>query len=100
MKGAAGEAAAGQAFAGLALRAPSSGRFYARPSPGEPAFVKPGDVVSAGQTVALLEVMKTFNRIAYGGGGLPDRARVTRVVPADESDVLENDVLLELEAAP
>lgn len=84
---------------GQLFRSPLSGRFYARPAPGKPLFVKPGDVIATGQTVALLEVMKTFNRIAYGGDGLPARARVLAVVPADESDVDEGDVLLRVEPA-
>lgn len=84
---------------GLSFRSPLSGRFYARPSPDQPVFVRPGDVIEAGRTVALLEVMKTFNRIAYGGEGLPARARVLAVVPADESDVDEGDVLLRVEPA-
>jgi acetyl-CoA carboxylase biotin carboxyl carrier protein len=97
-----GSAAASRAEAdarGLAFLSPLSGRFYARPSPDQPVFVKPGDVIEAGRTVALLEVMKTFNRIAYGGEGLPARARVLAVVPADESDVDEGDVLLSVEPA-
>ncbi len=49
--------------------------------------------------MALLEVMKTFNRVQYGGPGLPARARVVRVVPDNESDVDGGDILLELEPA-
>lgn len=85
------------AEAGLVLRSPSSGRFYGRPAPDKDAFVVVGDVVSMGQTVALLEVMKTFNRVQYGGAGLPERARVKRIVPANESDLEQGAVLLELE---
>lgn len=81
----------------LVFRSPSSGRFYGRPSPGEPPFVAAGDEIAAGQTVALLEVMKTFNRVQYGGAGLPERARVVRVVPEDESDLSSGDPILELE---
>ena len=81
----------------LTFRAPSSGRFYGRPSPDKPPFVNVGDVISTGQTVALLEVMKTFNRIQYGGGSLPERARVVRIVPDDQADLASGDVILELE---
>ena len=83
---------------GLVFVAPSSGRFYSRPAPDKPPFVSAGDRVSAGHTVCMLEVMKTFSRIAYGGPGLPDPARVVRVVPADEDDLEAGDVILELEA--
>jgi len=98
-----GPAAAAEATeaeaAGLSFRSPLSGRFYARPAPGEAAFVTVGDVVEAGQTVALLEVMKTFNRITYGGDGLPARGRVLAVGPDDEADVDEGDVLIRVEPA-
>jgi len=94
-----GRAAAEVAEGVLAVRAPSSGRFWARPSPDRPPFVAPGDVVTAGQTVCLLEVMKTFNRITYGGPDLPERARVTAVRPADGDDLAGGDVILELEPA-
>lgn len=84
---------------GLVFLAPLSGRYYARPAPGEPAFIEVGDEIQAGQAVALLEVMKTFNRISYGGDGLPARAKVLAIVPHDEADVEEDDVLLRLEPA-
>ncbi len=81
----------------LVFRSPSSGRFYSRPSPDKPAFVTEGEVISTGHTVALLEVMKTFNRIQYGGTDLPTRAKVLRIVPADEDDLSAGQVILELE---
>ena len=83
----------------LSFDAPMSGRFYGRPSPGEPPFVAQGDTVTRGQTVGLLEVMKTFNRVVYGGDGLPERARVIAVVPEDESDLDAGDIILQLEPA-
>ncbi|MBL8946165.1 MAG: hypothetical protein JNK45_23565 [Myxococcales bacterium] len=89
-------AAAGTAGA-LLFRSPLSGRFYARPSPDRPDFVKPGDEITTGQTVALLEVMKTFNRLAYGGADLPERARVRAVLVRDEADVEAGTPILELE---
>ena len=82
----------------LLFTAPTSGRFYGRSGPGKPAFVAVGDTISTGTTICLLEVMKTFNRVTYGGDGLPDRARVKAVLVADEADVNAGDALLELEA--
>jgi acetyl-CoA carboxylase biotin carboxyl carrier protein len=87
------------AVQGLVFRSPLSGRYYSKSGPGQPAFVKPGDVIETGQTVALLEVMKTFNRITYGGEGLPTRAKVSAVLVMDESDVDEGTPLLRLEPA-
>ncbi len=82
---------------GLAFRSPLSGRFYLRPSPDQPPFVSSGDTIKVGQTVALLEVMKTFNRVTYGGDGLPPTATVVEVVPENESDLDQGDVILRLE---
>lgn len=81
---------------GLAFRSPLSGRFYLRPAPDQPPFVSPGDTVKVGQTVALLEVMKTFNRLTYGGDGMPETAKVVAVVPENESDLAQGDVILRL----
>ena len=55
--------------------------------------------VAPGQTVALLEVMKTFHRVAYGGDGLPERAKDVAIVPAEESDLAGGDAILTLEPA-
>ena len=76
--------------------APMSGRFYSRPSPTEAPFVAVGDTVTRGQTIGLLEVMKTFNRLVYQGEGLPERADVTEIVPSDGDDVVRGDPILRL----
>jgi len=90
-------AASSAAAAQLVLRSPSSGRFWCRPAPDQPAFVAAGMEIATGQPIGLLEVMKTFTRLGYGGEGLPARARVVRVVPEDGEDVDAGAVLLELE---
>lgn len=97
--GAGPSATADAAAAGLTFTAPSSGRFYGRSAPGKPPFVAVGDVVRAGQTLCLLEVMKTFHRVTYGGAGLPTAARIVRVAVADDADVGPGDVLYYLEPA-
>ncbi len=78
------------------FRAPTSGRYYGRPGPGKAAFCQVGDVIGSGTVIALLEVMKTFHRVSYGGAGLPERARVVRILPEEESDVNAGDPLVEL----
>jgi len=80
----------------LAFTAPMSGRFYCRPSPSEAPFVSAGDIVQRGQTLGLLEVMKTFNRLVYQGDHLPDAAKVEKVVPNEGDDVVRGDVILAL----
>jgi acetyl-CoA carboxylase biotin carboxyl carrier protein len=57
-------AAAPAADAGLIdIKSPTVGTFYAAPSPGEPAFVSVGSVVTPETIVCLLEAMKVFNQI-------------------------------------
>lgn len=90
-------AATGDAALGLVFHAPTSGRFYSRPAADRPPFVAEGTQLTAGTTVCLLEVMKTFHRVTYGGPGLPDTARVRRVLVADGADVSAGDPLLALE---
>lgn len=85
------------AAAGLVFRAPTSGRFYGRPSPDKPPFVSVGTELDAGATICLLEVMKTFHRVTYGGATLPDRARVRELLVADGADVNAGDALLALD---
>lgn len=94
--GTAAHAATADAAGGLVFRAPTSGRFYSRAAPDKPPFVTVGAELAPGSTVGLLEVMKTFNRITYGGPGLPERARIERILVADGDDVNAGDPLLAL----
>ncbi|MBS0213472.1 MAG: acetyl-CoA carboxylase biotin carboxyl carrier protein [Proteobacteria bacterium] len=48
---------------GHVLRSPMVGTFYASPNPESPAFVKVGQAVKAGETLAIIEAMKMFNPI-------------------------------------
>lgn len=49
--------------AGHILRSPMVGTFYASPNPDSPPFVKVGQTVKAGETLAIIEAMKMFNQI-------------------------------------
>src|SRR3954470_3384828 len=89
-------AASATAATGLVFRAPTSGRFYGRATPDKPPFVSAGDELAPGTTVCLLEVMKTFHRVTYGGADVPARARVLDVLVADGADVNAGDPLLSL----
>ena len=51
------------ALTGDAILSPMVGTFYASPSPDSPAFVKVGDTVKKGQTIAILEAMKIMNEL-------------------------------------
>ncbi len=45
------------------IRSPMPARFYRAPAPDEPPFIEVGDNVTAGASLATLEVMKTFNDV-------------------------------------
>ncbi|WP_304440576.1 acetyl-CoA carboxylase biotin carboxyl carrier protein subunit, partial [Phenylobacterium sp. CCH12-B4] len=45
------------------VKSPMVGTIYLQPNPGSPAFVKVGDTVEAGQTLFIVEAMKTMNPI-------------------------------------
>ena len=51
------------------VRSPMVGTYYESPSPGSPPFVKPGDVVEAGQLICIVEAMKLMNEIEADVGG-------------------------------
>ncbi len=58
----------------LVVHSPQSGRFHLHPSPGEAPFVSIGAVVEVGQPIGLIEVMKTFAHVRYGGRRIYRRA--------------------------
>ena len=49
--------------AGPSIDAPLVGTFYVAPSPDQAPFVAPGDRVSKGQTVCLIEAMKMMSEV-------------------------------------
>jgi acetyl-CoA carboxylase biotin carboxyl carrier protein len=64
-EGAPAAAAADDTFArGTRIDSPSVGLFWRSPSPGAPPFVEVGGRVAAGETVAIVEVMKLMNHVA------------------------------------
>ncbi len=64
------------------LKSPMVGTAYLAPEPGAPYFVKEGDKVSEGQTVMIVEAMKTMNHIPAHRSGT-----VTRILVANEQPV-------------
>jgi acetyl-CoA carboxylase biotin carboxyl carrier protein len=61
---------------------PMVGTAYLAPEPEAPAFVKVGDGVTEGQTILIIEAMKTMNQIAA-----PRAGRVKRILVADGQPV-------------
>jgi acetyl-CoA carboxylase biotin carboxyl carrier protein len=55
---------------GTAIESPSVGLFWRAPAPGAPPFVEIGASVEAGETVAIVEVMKLMNHVAAPVAGV------------------------------
>ena len=68
---------ADEKLSGHALKSPMVGVAYLAPEPGATPFVKVGDSVHAGDTVALVEAMKTFNPIKSDIDGVVKEILVT-----------------------
>ncbi len=71
----------------ITIKAPSEGIFYRRPSPDAPAFVEVGASVSSGTTLGLVEIMKCFHQITYGGTGLPEKGEIVKILADDAAEV-------------
>jgi acetyl-CoA carboxylase biotin carboxyl carrier protein len=77
-----------------AVRSPSTGVFYRAPSPGAPPFVEVGDVVEAGQQVAVVESMKLFFAVNAESPG-----RVESILKQDGEVVEHGEPVITLEPA-
>ena len=51
------------------VKSPIVGTYYESPAPGAPPFIKPGDVVTAGQVLCIIEAMKLMNEIESDASG-------------------------------
>ena len=71
----------------IIVKAPSEGIFYRRPSPDAPPYVEVGSRISAGAILGLVEVMKCFNQITFGGAGLPERGEIVKALAEDTVEV-------------
>ncbi|MEO1038322.1 MAG: acetyl-CoA carboxylase biotin carboxyl carrier protein [Pseudomonadota bacterium] len=71
-----------------AVTSPMVGTAYLRPSPDASAFVKAGDSVKAGDTVLLVEAMKTFNPITAPKDGVVSELLVSDAQPVEYGEPL------------
>ncbi|HEY9010832.1 MAG TPA: acetyl-CoA carboxylase biotin carboxyl carrier protein [Devosia sp.] len=65
------------------LTSPMVGTAYLSPEPGKPAFVSVGSKVSEGQTVLIVEAMKTMNQIPAHRSGTVSRILVEDATPVE-----------------
>lgn len=75
-----------------AVPSPMVGTAYLAPEPGAPTFIKVGDTVTAGQTLMVVEAMKTFNPIPA-----PRPGKVTAILVTDAQPVEYGEPLVIIE---
>jgi acetyl-CoA carboxylase biotin carboxyl carrier protein len=71
-----------------AVKSPMVGTAYLAPEPGAPTFVAVGDRVKEGQTLMLVEAMKTFNEIKSPRAGVVRKVMIENQQPVEYGDIL------------
>ena len=71
-----------------AVPSPMVGTAYLSPSPGTAPFVKEGDQVKEGQTVMIIEAMKTMNPIAAPRAGVVSKVLIGDAQPVEFGEPL------------
>ena len=67
---------------GKPITAPMVGTVFLSPEPGAEPFVRAGDTITEGQTVMLIEAMKTYNPVRATTGG-----KVLQILVGDSTPV-------------
>ncbi len=80
----------------LEVVSPTDGVFYRAAALGAKPYVAVGERIATGRPVGLIEVMKTFNPITYGGEGFPEEAEVVAILPLDGEEVRAGQALVVL----
>lgn len=75
-----------------AVTAPMVGTAYLSPAPGARAFIEVGATVKEGQTILIIEAMKTMNQIPA-----PRSGKVTEILVSDASPVEYGEPLIVIE---
>ena len=84
----AAEAAPAAAATGTPITSPMVGTAYLSPSPNANPFVKVGDKVTAGQTIMIVEAMKTMNQIPATQDGVVASIEVDDGQPVEFGETL------------
>ncbi|MDP1838822.1 MAG: acetyl-CoA carboxylase biotin carboxyl carrier protein [Reyranella sp.] len=71
-----------------AVKSPMVGTAYLAPEPGKPNFVSIGDKVTAGQTLLIIEAMKTFNPIKAPKAGTLIQILIENAQPVEFGEAL------------
>jgi acetyl-CoA carboxylase biotin carboxyl carrier protein len=89
---AAAQAALPPAVPADAVKSPMVGTVYRAPQPGSPNFIEVGSEVKAGQTLLIIEAMKTMNQIPA-----PRAGKVTQIYVQNGSPVEYGEALVLIE---
>jgi acetyl-CoA carboxylase biotin carboxyl carrier protein len=71
-----------------AVKSPMVGTAYLAPEPGKPNFVAIGEKVTAGQTLLIIEAMKTFNPIKAPKAGTVTQILIDNARPVEFGEPL------------
>jgi acetyl-CoA carboxylase biotin carboxyl carrier protein len=77
---------------GEVVKSPMVGTVYLQPEPGSDAFINVGDTVTAGQTLMIVEAMKTMNPIPA-----PRAGKIIEILVADAQPVEFGEPLVVIE---
>ncbi len=80
--------AAEPAHAGTTVTSPMVGTAYLAAEPGAPAFIQVGDKVAEGQTILIIEAMKTMNHIPATKAGTVKQILVDDAQPVEFGEPL------------
>jgi acetyl-CoA carboxylase biotin carboxyl carrier protein len=73
---------------GTPLKSPMVGTAYLSPSPGAPPFAAVGSMVKEGQTLLIIEAMKTMNQIGAPKSGKLKQVNIENGVPVEFGETL------------
>ena len=70
------------------ILSPLPGIFYRSPGPDKPAFAVPGDVITVGQILGMVEIMKQFSEVRSDVAGTLVSFSVDDTGTVDPGDVI------------
>ena len=73
---------------GIRVKSPIIGTAYLAPEPGAKKFIKVGDKIKKGQTVMIVEAMKTMNHVPSSSDGIVKQIMVNDGQPVEFGQTL------------
>jgi biotin carboxyl carrier protein len=74
------------------ILSPLPGTFYRKPAPDQPPYKKEGEMVTVGEVIGLIEVMKSFNEVKADTSG-----RMIRFIAENEDAIMAGQPIAEIE---